>query len=253
MIEEATLSNNKGQKLAGILHKNKGGGSVTVLLHGFTSTMERTSKILAEYLETTVDCLRFDFTGNGRSEGDFLEGTYKQQVNDVHSAIEFLKTKGYKNFAVIGHSRGGAVAVLSANKDVSAVCALSAVCDTQATKFKILTGKQYLELETKGKVTVKWPWLTFPIDKKFIKDSEETDVPEAAKKIKAPLLVVHGTKDSMVSKWNGLAIFALAQSKEKYCIKIPGADHLFSNQEHRNAMLYAVKDFLEKHFIGTSQ
>lgn len=66
---------------------------------------------------------RFDFFGHGESEGSFRNLTVSKAVDDVLSAIKFLKKMGFSVFGLAGSSFGGLVCLIAASKskDLSAL------------------------------------------------------------------------------------------------------------------------------------
>ena len=64
---------------------------------------------------------RFDFSGNGESEGTFEDSTYHKEVEDLKEVMQYFKNKGVKEFCLVGHSMGGAVAIELASKRTNLV------------------------------------------------------------------------------------------------------------------------------------
>ena len=50
---------------------------------------------------------RFDFSGNGQSEGIFSESIYSKQISDMKVAASFLTAEKVSWFGLAGHSMGG--------------------------------------------------------------------------------------------------------------------------------------------------
>ena len=73
-------------------------------------------KVIADYLTRNgIAVLRMDDRGIGKSTGNFGSATTFDFVNDILSAVEFLKTRpeiNKKQIGLIGHSEGGIIAPL---------------------------------------------------------------------------------------------------------------------------------------------
>ena len=125
-IRKVNFLNDKKQKLCGILHE-KSKNKIVVLCHGFTANKNcNFIPPLAEYLsENNFSVFRFDFTGNGESEGEFTEGTYSQENSDLKKAMDLLRKLGYEKIALVGHSMGGAVSIIRASSDKRVNCLVS--------------------------------------------------------------------------------------------------------------------------------
>ncbi|KAJ0724103.1 putative serine aminopeptidase, S33, alpha/Beta hydrolase [Helianthus annuus] len=62
-----------------------------------------------------ISAFRFDFSGNGESEGLFQFGNYSKEVDDLHAVTQHFAAENRVISAIIGHSKGGNVVVLYAS------------------------------------------------------------------------------------------------------------------------------------------
>ncbi|KAL5227272.1 hypothetical protein ABZP36_015537 [Zizania latifolia] len=111
--QRAVVTNKHGEKLAGVLH-HTGSSKIVVLCHGFIAT-KNDSLILdltAALTEKGISVFRFDFSGNGESEGEFEYGNYRKEADDLHSVVSYLFKENYDVTAIVGHSKGGDVVAL---------------------------------------------------------------------------------------------------------------------------------------------
>ncbi len=76
--------------------------------------------VLSDFLTRNgIAVLRYDDRGTAQSKGDFKAATSADFATDVESAIEYLKTRkeiDKKQIGLIGHSEGGLIAPMVANK-----------------------------------------------------------------------------------------------------------------------------------------
>lgn len=76
--------------------------------------------VIADYLaRNDIGVFRYDERGVGESEGEFLSATSEDFAMDVVCALEYLKSRtdlGIGNIGLLGHSEGGIVAPLVANR-----------------------------------------------------------------------------------------------------------------------------------------
>ncbi|CAI9110718.1 OLC1v1010787C1 [Oldenlandia corymbosa var. corymbosa] len=127
--QKITLQNRHGEKLVGAFH-DTGSVDVVILCHGFRSSKEyRIMVNISDALENKgISSFRFDSAGNGESEGSFEFGNYWGEVEDLRSVVEYFTPGMNRNIAaIVGHSRGGMVALLYASKyhDISAVISIA--------------------------------------------------------------------------------------------------------------------------------
>lgn len=76
--------------------------------------------VLSDFLTRNgIAVLRYDDRGTAQSKGDFKTATSADFATDVESAIEYLKSRNEinkKQIGLIGHSEGGIIAPMVANK-----------------------------------------------------------------------------------------------------------------------------------------
>jgi uncharacterized protein len=130
-----------GVRLSGTLTLPAGGGRhPAVVLIGGTGPQDRDASVaghrpflvLADHLTRSgLAVLRFDERGVGRSTGDFASATTLDFATDVLAGVRVLKSHPRidgRRVGLIGHSEGGMVAPLAANRsdDVAFVVLLAA-------------------------------------------------------------------------------------------------------------------------------
>jgi len=245
-MSEVSFKNNKGQVLKADLHLPKEKTDKAVIVcHGFTGHKDKNFMKAAceDFAEAGFAALRFDFRGNGQSEGKFIESYYSNEVSDLKSAVDFIIEKGYKTIGTMGHSKGGAVVILHSSQDdrVKAVVSVAPVGYPPKMKQRMLTKDEIEKLEKGETVTKMRNGVEVSYNKEYIEDLEKQDTLDAAKKFKGALLVVHGESDTTISVQEGIDVYNAAQ-EPKQMIIIKGADHGFIDPGHQKAMVtHAVK------------
>lgn len=117
-MKKVYFVNNIGEKLVGVFHipKKKTDKGI-ILVHGFKGNKDRKLILnLTKLLEKKYNVLRFDFSGNGESEGKFEDQSYSKYMEELKTAIEFFKEKGIKKICLIAHSLGTNISVLEQYK-----------------------------------------------------------------------------------------------------------------------------------------
>ncbi|XP_058725020.1 uncharacterized protein LOC131596397 isoform X2 [Vicia villosa] len=122
------VTNHHGENLVGVLH-DAASTALVIVCHGFQSSKERIPMVnLAGALEKNgISAFRFDFAGNGESEGSFQYGNYYREVEDLRAIVQHFRGEKYVITAIVGHSKGGNVVLLYASKykDVHTVVNIS--------------------------------------------------------------------------------------------------------------------------------
>ncbi|MCX6814338.1 MAG: alpha/beta fold hydrolase [Candidatus Aenigmarchaeota archaeon] len=227
-MKKVSFQNGRGQKLAGILHEADS-DKVVILLHGFGGDKDEQGIFVrtAENLNKNgFSALRFDFAGSGESEGEFSEMSFSSGIEDLNSAIEFVKNKGYKKIGLVGQSFGGAVSILGYSKSIQTMVLWNPVS-------KVISFENYLsshnrnwkgDLKTKGFCVIyKYKRNKFlTIGKKLLDEVEKLDILSEARKISCPVLVIHGDKDSVLPWKNSLELLkVLKEPKKLEIVKVP--------------------------------
>ncbi|XP_020225926.1 uncharacterized protein LOC109807738 isoform X2 [Cajanus cajan] len=145
--QKVIITSKYGNKLVGILQESET-KEIVILCHGFQcSKDDNIMTNLAAALENAgVSSFRFDFTGNGESEGSFEFGNYWREVDDLHDVAQHFNGTNHKVIAIIGHSKGGDVVLLYASKyhHIKTVVNISGRYDLKAGLEERL-GKDYME------------------------------------------------------------------------------------------------------------
>jgi len=243
------FKNHRGEKLSGTIHLPKAPtGRGVVLGHCFTCS--RHTGILRQLGHDLAAAgfiaLRFDFSGNGRSEGVFSDSTYTKQIAEMKTAADVIARKGASWIGMAGHSMGAVIAVLTAHQaqDVKAVCTMAGrLSGMNARRF--FSESQLKEIQETGRVSFTRRGRSLKLTDQFFSDADRFDLPAILGSFKAPLLVVHGGADEIdpvneAYKARGLNPDGTALSV------IAGADHMFSSEDHRSRILRMVTDWFKK-------
>ena len=136
-----TIPKGKGPFPAVILITGSGAQNRNESTYGF-----HIFKVIADYLTRNgVAVLRLDDRGIGKSTGDFSKATTLDFASDIEKAFEYLKLNKNINpskIGLLGHSEGGLVAPIVANKysDVAFVISMAGPA---------ITGEDILLLQTR--------------------------------------------------------------------------------------------------------
>ncbi len=242
-------------KLCGILSapSDDKNCSLIVLCHGFSTSKDgRTYTGLEKRLnQANVGTFRFDFFGHGESEGKFEDITISEAVDDVLSAIRYVKESGYKKIGLMGSSFGGFASIVAAGQtdDLFVLALKSPVSDylglliARNRKLDIDAWKQNSFIAFEGPEGEERR-LSFS----FYENSERYDGYFYARKVQIPTLIVHGDHDGTVPLEQSKKAATLIQDCRLEVIE--GADHIYSNPMHFDRMLDLIANFLLRESYG---
>ncbi|GAB3161218.1 alpha/beta fold hydrolase [Myceligenerans halotolerans] len=233
------------------------GGGVTRHEAGF---FDRKAAGLAE---AGVAALRFDFRGHGESGGRQEELTLAGVLNDIRSALEFVRdAAGVSRTSLIGQSFGGGICGYYAAKRPDDVERLVMLCPQIDYKKRTIDSRPYwhddridadkaTELSEQGFIQHS---PTFRHGRAIYNELFWLQPHTVLHQIKAPILVVHGTADTLVPIDGTLAAMPQLNAQLEL-LKIEGAQHGFAvdgdptylnpqSQEWQALVIQAVSDWI---------
>jgi exosortase A-associated hydrolase 2 len=124
MEEVPVFFESGGHSLFGVLHRPAGGGAerpAFVFCHPLAEEKLWSHRVFVSFARTLAESgypvLRFDFTGNGDSEGNFSELSITTFKTDLHRAIEEAKRlTGAPSVSLLGLRFGATIATLVAEE-----------------------------------------------------------------------------------------------------------------------------------------
>ena len=115
---ELQIKNKDGESLAAHLRTPMNGqiNNIAIFAHCFTcsSDLAVVRNVSSELTSQGISVLNFDFTGLGDSGGDFSETTFSNNISDIIAVNDFLTENYIAPTILIGHSLGGAAAIIAA-------------------------------------------------------------------------------------------------------------------------------------------
>ncbi|XP_002893583.2 uncharacterized protein LOC9326896 isoform X2 [Arabidopsis lyrata subsp. lyrata] len=244
--QKIVIPNSNNEKLVGLLHET-GSTEIVVLCHGFRSTKnDLVMKNVAAAIEKEgISAFRFDFSGNGESEGNFYFGNYNYEADDLHSVIRYFTNMNRVVPIIIGHSKGGDVVLVYASKyhDIRNVINLSGRYDLKKGIGERL-GEDFLErIKKQGFIDIKEGNSGFRVTEESLMERLNTDMHEACLKIdkECRVLTVHGSADEVIPLEDAKE-FAKIIPNHKLEI-VEGADHCYT--KHQSQLVATVMEFIK--------
>jgi alpha-beta hydrolase superfamily lysophospholipase len=249
MEEQIYFKNHDGENLAGTLHLPDQPSKFGIVLgHCFTCTRHTNilRRLAKDLTEEGFIALRFDFSGNGQSEGEFSQSTYSKQITEMQKAVEIVASNGAAWIGMAGHSMGGLISFLTASQteSVNAVCAIgSRITTMKATHFLSQTQREILENTGQVSFTSRARFLTVTED--FFSDADHFELQQILQAFHKPLLMVNGDKDEIIPVREADRAREISNGSVDVEI-IAGADNMFSREEHRERVSALVVDWFKK-------
>ena len=174
--------------------------------------------------------LQFDFTGLGASGGDFSESNFSGNVEDLLAAAQFLATEYQKPSLIVGHSLGGAAAILAASQlePIQAIATIGAPSNPQHVQHLFQNSLE--EIKQSGKALVNIGGRPFTIKKQFLDDLSDLTLLKVVKALRKSILILHSPQDATVGIENAAELYTAAHHPKSF-ISLDGADHLLNREE----------------------
>lgn len=192
--------------------------------------------------------LKFNFSHNGTTP-DALEdfenlkafstNNYTKELEDLQFVIDWAKSSQFpleknwnKEIFLIGHSRGGGIALVkNFEEDLVVKTATWAGIDSFdrfGTKSQIAQWEKDGEhIFTNGRTGQKMP-IKYQFYQDYINNKERLNIQHAVENTSKPLLVIHGTDDPAVLIESGRNINSWAKNAE--FVEISEANHVFGSK-----------------------
>ena len=238
-----SLEGSHGQPLAGRLELPPDGQprATAILTHCLTCSKDltavvRISRALAEH---GLAVLRFDFTGVGESEGERAEATLATDVEDILRAAAHLGDTLGAPSLLVGHSLGGTAAVLAAGELPSVQAVATIAAPTDAAHVRGLLERAARGADAEGRMEVELGGRRFALAPGFLEAMSEQRVLDAARALRAALLVLHSPEDELLPLDDAARLYTAAPHPKSF-VALGGADHLLSravDAEYAAAMI----------------
>jgi pimeloyl-ACP methyl ester carboxylesterase len=254
MEQMLSVSDRAGHKIAAILSRaSNQTDRLVVLCHGFLSNKNSTTnKALTRVLnENGIATLRFDFFGQGESEGRFEAITVSTAIDQTIAVLDIAGSLGFRRLGLMGSSFGGLVVILTAaqRSDLAAI----------GLKCPVPDFPEMLRLEFSEAGMERWKQRDEipdvaggpnPIKLRFAfyKDCLHHDSYKAAESIQAPVRIVQGDCDEYVPLHQSHRLVEALHGPKDLRI-IPGADHGFTKADDFHTMVTWLADWMIEYLV----
>lgn len=235
-----TLDSDEGLPIRGNLHLPQKMRAVVIVVHGFKGFKDwGFFPWVAERLASQrLAVCRFNMSRSGIGEDPesfdrldlFADDTYSIQLADLAAVVRYVRQQlPALPIVLLGHSRGGAVAILGASQieGLKGVVAWAPIakCDRWDDATRALW-RQRGSLDVVNQRTGQTMRNSTAVLDDVERNRERLDVVSAAARLEAPLLVIHGGRDESVPAAEGELLAARAADASFAFIE--NASHTFN-------------------------
>jgi dienelactone hydrolase len=210
--------------------------------------------------EAGLNAITFDFAGSGigpdresfTQPDAFAGNTFSKEQDDIEMVYDYARRMKIitGRFGLFGHSRGGGMAIIYTAGHASEVNSLVTWASIGRTNW--WTPEEASTWRKKGyaEVTNSRTGQVMRIDTDLLEDVElhgatKLDIAAAAKKVKAPWLIVHGTGDETVQSSEGERLHELSPGVSTLRL-IKDANHGFGATHPLNVVPPALEKVVQE-------
>ncbi|KAL2545020.1 alpha/beta-hydrolase superfamily protein [Forsythia ovata] len=246
--KRVVIQNSHGEKLVGILHET-GARELVIICHGFRSSKDRISMVnlAAAFEKEGISAFRFDFAGNGESEGSFQYGNYRREADDLRAVVKHYRGEKRCVVAIIGHSKGGNAVLIYASRynDIQTVVNIAGRYDLKRG-IEGRLGEDFREkIKQNGFIDVKnrRGKIEYRVTKESLMDRLATDTRVACQSIhpSCRVLTIHGTLDEFVPVEDAMEFDKYIPNHKLQIVE--GADHEYTS--HQDELASIVLEFVK--------
>ncbi|MDX1470131.1 MAG: alpha/beta fold hydrolase [Flavobacteriaceae bacterium] len=228
------ITNRKGHQLNAFLElpANQKPNFYAIFAHCFTcsATLGAVKHISRALTTHGFGVVRFDFTGLGKSEGEFADSHFSGNVNDLLDVNSYLSEHYQEAQLLVGHSLGGAAVLVAATRlpNVKAVATINAPAEISHVKkhFSPVVNKISNQEETEINIGGR----PFTVNQDFLADFEKTELLKEVKTLRKSILIMHSPIDKIVGIENAERLY-LAAHHPKSFVSLNDADHLLTDPQ----------------------
>lgn len=249
MIKMVSITNRSGHELRGIVDLPEKTEKVPVVvnLHGFTGTRQGHKNLHTsmgrELAKAGIACVRFDFYGNGESDGEFEDMRFTGLLEDTEDIIEWVKAQEWADADKIilsGQSMGGYVASTAAPRVQPA--GLILMCPGAGMWYGALERAE--QFEAKGIFEADIEGLRFVTA--FNRDLHNYEPFSSAQGYEGPVILIKGTADELVDERIVDSYKQVYGDRVTY-VPVEGGNHNFASLPAKTACNKAIVEFAEKY------
>ncbi|KEO84351.1 alpha/beta hydrolase [Tumebacillus flagellatus] len=256
-LQGIVFENSRGQELVGVMHHGQGEGPHPCLIvcHGFAGTKIGGSRRFVEFgryaAARNVSIFRFDFAGSGDSEGELVDLTLDNELDDLQAAIRAVAAVpgvDPERIGVVGHCMGAVTALRAASRNPSIwrTIAWAPFTDLSDTMRRLIGEDAMSVLEDGDEADFLYQEQLFTAGPKILDYALDLDMVQEVSKISHPLLLIHGTEDATVPL--SQVVDLLEQVGRKPGLKrlevIEGGHHSFPY--HQQELFQLTLDFVQE-------
>ena len=222
-----------------------------VFFHGFMSDMigAKPSEIQKFCNKNNLNFLKFEYSGHGKSTGEFTKGNISKWTNEAKELIN-SKLKKKNKLIFIGSSMGSWISLnlfpIFKKKLKGFIGIGSAPEFLEHLMWKKFNKKIKKIILTEKIYNLQHGEFTYPITKQLIFDGRKNKILNNKINLKIPIVLFHGAKDDVVPVNYSRKILKFFKKSKKKLIVIQNGQHSLSRKRDLIKIIHELKNMIKK-------
>ena len=230
---------------------SKKNSQITVIFfHGFMSNMngKKPMAIQKFCFKHKLNFLRFEYSGHGKSTGNFIEGNISKWTREAILLIK-SKTKNDSKLILIGSSMGSWIALNLFSHFKKKIKGFVGIASAPEFLERLMWNKFTKEIKkviiTKKIYYLKSSGYTYPITKQIILDGRKNKVLNNKINLKIPITLLHGSKDKVVPLSFSKKVLNVCKKSKKKLVIIKNGNHSLSRKSDLKKICHELKNIIK--------
>ena len=220
-----------------------------IFFPGFQSDIDgKKPQVFKKYaVKNKLGFLAIEYSGHGKSSGEFTKGNISEWSNDAKNAIKKIVKKN--KFILIGSSMGAWISLNQFKYFKSQIVGFVGIGSApeflERLMWKKFPKKNKNEIITKGFSIIKKEKYEYPITAQLIKDGRKNKILSKKLRSKIKVTMVHGVKDEVVPVSFSRKVLTVFPNVKKKLVRIKNGDHSLSNKIHLNRIIKELNSIVK--------
>ena len=222
-----------------------------VFLHGFMSDLEgeKPKKILKFCNNKKIGFLAIEYSGHGKSSGEFTKGNISKWTNEVKISIKKIVKKN--KFILVGSSMGSWISLNQFkffNNQILGFLGIGSAPEfLENLIWKKFNNKMKNEIRKKGIYNLKHGNYEYPITYQLIKDGRKNKILNKKIKNKIYVTMIHGKKDEVVPVSYSKKVLKVFKNANKKLVIIKNGDHSLSSKRNLDKITKELNNIISNY------
>jgi len=237
------------------LFSNKKSQITVVFFHGFMSDMNGAKpKAIQSYCDKKrINFLKFEYSGHGKSKGDFLKGNISKWTNDAKQLIQ-SKIKKNKNIFFVSSSMGSWISLNLFpffDRQIKGFVGISSAPEfLEKLMWKKFGRKIKKKINTEKIYYLKRANFVYPLTKQLIADGRKNKILNKKIYSKIPITLFHSLNDEVVPVKFSKNVLKIFKKAKKKLIKIKNGNHSLSRKSDLKKICKELNSMIRPYFIS---